>query len=529
MKARATRYAAPMILPLARSRGRAISKSGRRVFYCTLVAWLQVACADSGDPPALQAENAVPRTRTEAARPDLILMISLDTLRADHLGFSGYERPTSPVLDAFAARSVIFEDASATSPWTLPSHASMLTGLYPKRHGVVSHGTKLSVRTETLAGDLARAGFETYAVVNTPWLAGDTFGFMRGFETKLFVKGGGARVAPNTLVTDQALDWLGRKSTKRKFVFMHYIDAHSDYVALPEHEALFLKPFDGKFTGTTRELFELRVTDAFIESCRATPEADRCKDNMGTPLTNLLRKSVLDGDGLVHLVDRYDAGIHQLDAELGRVFDFLNEQGLMERAAVIITADHGEALMDHGDLFHAASQYQEVIRVPLLVRGPGLPEGKRVATPVSLVDLTPTILELAGVRPIIGIDGRSLVPLWRKDEKHQFDERDLFAEAPGEYNEMVGLERYHVLRRGQYKLHHELFKNRFELYDLNADPNELENIASQEPELLAAMRERLLARHPPDGEGAVDRTSDADTVDLSEEAREALRALGYLE
>ena len=121
------------------------------------------------------------------------------------------------------------------------------------------------------------------------------------------------------------------------------------------------------------------------------------------------------------------------------------------------------------------------------------------------------------------------MPLWRKDEKHQFDERDLFAEAPGEYNEMVGLERYHVLRRGQYKLHHELFKNRFELYDLDADPNELENIASQEPELLAAMRERLLARHLPDGEGAVDRTSTADTVDLSEEAREALRALGYLE
>lgn len=496
-----------------------------------LVALLLIGCTEDAatSKQSREVSNAKSLAGEVTARPDLILMISLDTLRADHLGFLGYDRPTSPVLDAFAARSVIFEDASAPSPWTLPSHASMLTGLYPKRHGVVSSGTKLPARTATLASDLLLAGYATHAVVNTPWLTVDTFGFMRGFEQTLFVKGGGARVAPNTLVTDQAIDWLKRKGSKPKFVFVHYIDAHSDYVALPQHEALFLRPYDGEITGTTRQLFDLRVTDSFLESCRDANDSNRCQDGEGKSLSNLIRKSALDGDGLRHLIDRYDAGIHQLDAELARLFSVLDEQGLMERAVVIVTADHGEELMDHGSLFHASSQYQEVIRVPLLVYGSTLPAGKRVSEPVSLVDLAPTVLELAGARPMPAIDGQSLAPLWREDASVAFAERDLFAEAPGEYNEMVGLERFHALRQGRYKLHHELSADRFELYDLAQDPNEQDDVSEKFPEVLTAMKRRLLARHAK-ATAHLEAGADVDgPVELSDEARQELRALGYLE
>ena len=115
-------------------------------------------------------------------RPRLIVLISLDTLRSDHLGVYGYDRDTSPNLDRFGREGVVFEDASATSPWTLPSHATMMTGLFPARHGVVASDTRLPPRTQTLAEALGDAGYETFAVVNTPWLQRDVFGFMKGFR-----------------------------------------------------------------------------------------------------------------------------------------------------------------------------------------------------------------------------------------------------------------------------------------------------------------------------------------------------------
>ena len=150
-----------------------------------------------------------------------VILLVVDTLRADHLGFYGYEKFTSPVLDMIAAEGVVFEDASATSPWTLPSHASMLTGLYPKQHGVQTMATALPEDVPTLAGLLAESGFQTAAVVNSTWLQKDSFRITRHFANYLFVPDVAARRSPSTWVTDQAIEWLGEMRDARLFLFVH--------------------------------------------------------------------------------------------------------------------------------------------------------------------------------------------------------------------------------------------------------------------------------------------------------------------
>lgn len=489
---------------------------------CSSALAFALACGDGPAAPEPETSPPAPVSPPDSG-PPLILFISLDTLRADHLGFYGYERPTSPVLDALAEQSVVFEDASATSPWTLPSHASMMTGLYPLRHGVVASDTRMPGRFDTLSEQLGRSGYETFAVVNTPWLQRDLFGFMRGFEHTLFVKGGGDRVAPNNMVTDQVLHWVEQGGEKPKFIFVHYIDIHSDYVSLPEHEAQFVRPYTGAIKGTTNQLYQLRVSDEFLAACRASFDPVRCVDHAGEPLGDTIRKSALDPAGLRHLVDRYDAGIHQLDAELGRLFSALEQGGWMDRILLVVTADHGEELMDHGSVFHAGTMYQEVLRVPLIIHGPDLPRGVRIKAPVSLTDLAPTLLAMARAKPLLEVDGRDLSALLRGEDEQAFVERDLFGEAPGEVNEMVGETNYRSLRRGRYKLHYEVSRGSYELYDLDSDPREANDIAALEPELFAAMRLRLDRRH------GITSTEAADSVELKDEDREALRALGYLE
>ncbi|MFT5442444.1 MAG: arylsulfatase A-like enzyme [Myxococcota bacterium] len=480
----------------------------------------------------------------EANHPQLVLVISLDTLRADHLGVYGYGRPTSPALDAFAEHAVIFEDASTTSPWTLPSHASIMTGMYPLEHGVVDQGTKMPQQVRTLAQRLGAVGYQRYAVVNSPWLKQGIFGFMRGFNIFQFVQGGGSRVAPNTLVTDQVLHWLRQESPQPKFIFAHYIDIHSDYVSLPEHERLFSGPYEGDIDGTTEQLLQLRISDELVEGCKRDFVPERCLDASGNSLANAIRTSQLDAAAVQHLKDRYDGGIHQTDAELGRIFSYLEESGRLEDAVIVVTADHGEEFMEHGSVFHMGTQYQEVIRVPLLIRGPGIPKGLRIHTPVSLVDIAPTLLHLAGARPMLGINGLDLAPLWQQvanrgsnadahrgsdsppsalDAANDFTDRPIFAEAPGAQGEWRDEEQFNAVRRGRFKLHQSIGGGRVELYDLSKDPDETENIATHQPAELEALRVLLDHRHGndvhPKGESA----------ELGEEDREALRALGYLE
>jgi len=432
----------------------------------------------------------------------LVLLVSLDTLRADHLGSYGYERPTSPRLDALARAGVRFLDASSTSTWTLPAHASLLTGRYVDAHGVRDEGRRLPRSVPTLTDVFARAGWETACVVNSFYLS-RRFGLQRGCRQELYVQESVDRVAPSTWVTDQALAWIDElagsdapssSGRERLFLFVHYYDVHSDYAALPPHRRAFERPYDGTLEGTTAELRAVQEGEARL----APRDAER-------------------------LADLYDAGVRQTDAELGRLFDGMRERGLWDRSLIVVTSDHGEELLEHGGVLHGRHQYQEQLRVPLLMVGPGLPEDRVVETPVSLVDVAPTVLDVVGLLPPGPLDGLSLRPLWSPDgDAAPFRDRVLFSES------RHGLERpvqTWAARLGSLK---RIVgpDGRGRLYDLAEDPGETG--APPPPDGPAARQlarelERFRARVG-DGPQPTARPPDP----LSEEERAHLRALGYL-
>jgi arylsulfatase A-like enzyme len=420
-------------------------------------------------------------------RPRLVVLVSIDTLRADHLGFYGYDRPTSPALDALALEATVFEDVTSTSPWTLPAHGTLLTGLYPRRHGLTSHERYLAPAQKTLAQFFSEASYRTAAVVNSHNLS-PLFGLDRGFQQYRYVEEVADRRDPSKEITDQAMEWLEGAGQGRFFLFLHYYDVHSDYASLPDFEALFLAPYDGIADGSTAQL------TAYREG-----------------------KVSLGASDAPHLVDRYDAGIRQMDAEIGRLLRFLEDKAWLEETLLVVTSDHGEEFFEHGGVLHGQTQYQEVLRVPLLLRGPGIPRGRRVHAPVSLVDVVPTLLARAGIVLHGDLDGEDLAPLWSESGDRAPD-RYLFSEA--DHNNVE----HDITRSVRYrnlKLHFNRLSGEFRLYDLARDPDELEDVAASEERAVGALStelERFLAGG----------TAEAPVRALSEEEIRKLRSLGYL-
>jgi len=415
------------------------------------------------------------------------VLISIDTLRADHLGAYGYPRPTSPVIDGLAREGVLFEDVSAPSPWTLPSHASLLTGLYPSRHGLKAHDRYLPATVPTLAAGLGRAGFVTAAVVNS-YNLGPRFGLDRGFQDFLYVEEVADQEEPSTRITDRAAAWLRQHRDRRLFLFVHYYDVHSDYRSRPRYERQFATPYDGPADGTTAQLM------AFREG-----------------------RVRLGAKDAAHLVDLYDAGIRQMDDELQRLLGFLRDEKLAEGTLLVLTSDHGEEFLERGGVLHGRTQFQEVMRVPLVMRGPGLPAGRRVAAPVSLVDVVPTLLRSAEVDVPEGLDGEDLAPSWRGGDGRR-GERYLFGEADHN-NAEPDVTR--AVRHGAYKLHFNRLSGRRELFDLARDPGERTDLAAAQPAITAELAARLERFMQIRGEAAP-------PARLTPEEIEKLRSLGYL-
>jgi arylsulfatase A-like enzyme len=418
-----------------------------------------------------------------AARPPLVVLVSIDTLRADHLGLYGYARPTSPVLDSLAKEAVVFEDAMSSSPWTLPAHASLLTGLYPSRHGLESHERYLASSLTTLPQLLSAAGYRTAAVVNSHNLS-PVFGLDRGFQQYRYLEEVASRREPSSEITDQGMAWVREARGSPLFLFLHYYDVHSDYASRPEHEAEFLRPYEGIADGTTAQL------SAYREGQIALSVADA-----------------------PNLIDRYDAGIRQMDAELGRFFDFLKAEGLWQKTLLVVTSDHGEEFFEHGGVLHGQTQYQEVLRIPLLIKDAGIAEGKRVASPVSLVDIAPTLLARVGKTPPEGLDGVNL-----GEEGGDLAERYLFSEA--DHNN-VEHDITRSVRHRNFKLHFNRLSREYRLFDLDRDPAEERDLSASQANAVAALSQRLDAFMAMKGVEAPVRA-------LSEEEIEKLRSLGYL-
>jgi arylsulfatase A-like enzyme len=426
--------------------------------------------------------------RGASPRVERVILISIDTLRAGHLGAYGYARPTSPAIDALAARGVLFQNASTPSPWTYPAHASLFTGLYPGRHGLKNLDRFLPASLPTLASVLGRAGWTTAAVVNSEIL-GPRFGLDRGFREFLYVEQVAAQRAPTTRVVDQALEWAKRYRDRKLFLFVHTEDVSSDYASQPKWERQFVRPYSGPADGTTEQLVSVRQGKATLTAADAR-----------------------------HLVDLYDAGIRQTDAEIGRLLDGLRASGVLEGSLILLTSDHGEEFLEHGGVLHGRTQFEEVVRVPLIVAGPGVAKGSRVPVPVSLIDVMPTLLATLGVTAPEALDGEDLTPLFSGRAAPRAEGRFLFGEAD-QNNPQLDITR--AVRHGADKLHFDRMTHRASLYDLKADPAELRDLAADRPEVVRELRQhidRFMRIQPLVGE----------SIALTPAEIEKLRSLGYI-
>jgi arylsulfatase A-like enzyme len=416
------------------------------------------------------------------AAPRNLILISVDTLRPDMLGCYGHPRDSSPALDRIASEGALFENAFTTAPWTLPAHASLLTGLYPRRHGAVRERSAIGEGVETLASRLVAGGFRTAAIVNSYYVSA-RYGFARGFEAFRYVPATNAPAGDG--IVEHALDWLAAEPRDRFFLFLHDYQVHSDYRSLPVFEQEFTRSYSGPFTGTTAELLAVRKGQLV-----PTPR---------------------DAE---HLRDLYVAGIRQLDQEIARLRDSLERSGLWERTLLVVTSDHGEEFLEHGGVLHGRTQYDEVLRIPLILRGPGVPAGARIARPVSILDVLPTVLALLGEPRPEGIDGVDVFA-----EPGAGEERILFGEADHN-NREPDITR--SARAGRFKLVLDRLSGDHALYDLRVDPGEREDVAALNRQQARRLLGELTRFESTRREGTA-------LAPVDREARQQLEALGYVE
>ena len=329
----------------------------------------------------LLAPLAVAACDRSAEPPTGVLLVSIDTLRGDHLGFQGYARDTSPHLDSLAQDGVVFDGMTSVCSWTLPSHATMLTGLYPAEHGLQDDGVELGPGVRTLAGVFGEQGWHTFAVVAQIYVSRE-YGLDRDFADfdDSLIEGGRTNPVAEQVV-DRFLERLDAAPSGRPwFAFLHLFDPHWDYTAPEPWGTRWVDPgYRGPVDGT---LASLRPW--------FTP---------GAPM------GPADGEAMVA---RYDGEIAYVDDQLARLWRELERRGLADRIAVAIASDHGEEFKEHGQLGHGRTLFGEQLNVPLLLWGHGVARGERRAEPVSTVDLAPTLLGLAGLPAPAEWTGRDL-------------------------------------------------------------------------------------------------------------------------
>ena len=332
-------------------------------------------------------------------RPNVIL-ISIDSLRPDHLGCYGYARNTSPALDRLAAEGTRFRTAVSSTSWTLPAHAALLTGLPDRVHGCFDYAFWLDGSRETLAEAFQEAGYRTAGFYSGPNLH-PVFGFSQGFDAyrdctsyadqMIAVLNGKEELQvvldrsdediTNPIVLKNVVQWLDARSGDPFFMFIHMWDVHLDYRPPPPYDTQFDPYYEGTVNGRA----------VGRDQARAWSRRD-----------------------LQHFEALYDGEIRWTDETLRQLFDALRARGIQDNTVVVVTSDHGDAFLEHGRIAHMTSLYEEEIRIPLLIRHPvSVPAGGVVDRPVHIIDVAPTVLGLAGLPPLPHALGRDLSPLIR--------------------------------------------------------------------------------------------------------------------
>lgn len=501
---------------------------------------LAVMAAISFIPPHLwvsQGRLARSKAQEGANRPNVLLIV-MDTTRADHVSSYGYHRRTTPNVDRLAQEGVLFEQAYAPSPWTLPSHASLFTGLYPSQHGTDWPHQRLDGRLLTLAERLHDHGYQTAGFSNNAWI-GLAANFHQGFDffAETWETGGRLidrlallgvmrklanvaiqRAVPDAGFTNQHVRWWVNRVLDPErpfFVFINYIDPHFPYKAPESYRRRFLR----------------RVNHPAEQASSAVAVRRLAPVVAPAPLTHL------DPETQEVLSDLYDGEIAYVDAAIGELVDELQARKLLDNTVVIVTADHGENIGDHALFGHQHCVYETLLHVPLILRYPPVfPAGIRIKEAVSLVDVVPTLVRLLDLKAepaSAALPGHS----WVGSDLAVAPDRAILAEYTGRADLLAKYkkreqpieERYFTrdlksLRDGAFKLiwasdgHHEL-------YDLSVDPEESQNLIGQFPEranaLAAKLHEQLAAMKSVGSPEAV--------RPLDERTHRQLRALGYFQ
>jgi len=402
---------------------------------------------------------------TDVILPNIILIV-LDATRPDHLSAYGYQRPTSPVLAQVAANGVRFDQAIATSSWTLAAQASLLSGLYPVRHGASYRRPRLNDTVPTLPQWLKARGYATAAVVSAPYLV-SKFSLNRGFDhyDDQMPRREKRRAAD---VTDAVLRWLDRARGRPFFLFAHYFDAHTPLNPPSPFDQRFDPAYTGHWNGA----------------------------RFGHAETVMRGEETLSPADREHLIALYDGELAYQDQEIGRLLAQVTAWGLDETTLLVITADHGESLGERGVWLHATSLYEELLRVPLILRFPGhLAPGRVIPDPVSQVDLLPTLLDLLGQPVPAGLDGVSQRPLLTGGEGEHRPGFAFVDQSPflvRQFGTAYDRELWAVRSDG-WKLIQDS-RGPECLFNLNADPGETDNCLDREPAQAARLR-ALLDRH----------------------------------
>lgn len=456
--------------------------------------------------PTVVSSDPTPLPTPDTTRPQRnIILISLDSLRADHVGAYGYKRPTSPNFDGFAKQGVLFRNAISTSSWTLPTHLTMFTGRSQVSHGVTVDTKVLSTSIPTLGEIFHEAGYATAGFVSGPYVGGH-YGYARGMDTyedlsEKWGKSAEARAAIlSPAINEKALAWLDQDHKQPFFLFLHYFDIHYDFVPPAPYDTMF----DPDYTGTMDGHF-------FIER-------DDVHKNM-------------PARDLDHIRALYDGEIRFTDEHVGRVLDRLRDKGLLDSTVVMITADHGDEFFEHGNKGHHRTVYDEVTRIPMAIRLPGEQyAGQSVEEQASLIDVFPTLLDAAGLTPPKQAEGLSLLDGLRGETSNReeiysdfYDKRGFNLQVARRTASGKTIEHFNRITHPK--------RGPLEYYDLSTDPGERTNLSPGRPQAmtdsLPPMTAWLQSQWTAQQSAAADGHSSV-SLELDEETKQRLESLGYV-
>ena len=435
-------------------------------------------------------------------RPLSVVLISIDTLRANHMGCYGYERDTSPEMDRLAESGILFRNVVAQSTWTLPSHVSLFSSLYPTTHGVTTEKVGLRKDIEMLPQLFQKANYRTEGVVSSPYV-GARYGFDRGFDDFGMLP---KPIPENSKrITAEAVKRLQSLSSAGKpfFLFLHYLGPHTPYDPPAPFDSMYDPGYQGKIDGTGPTIYR-----------------------------HMSAESKLSEEDLRHIIALYDGEIAHIDGFIRKLYDEILRLKLERKVLFIVLSDHGEEFKDHGSMDHGRSLYEEVLQVPLFMVCPGLlPAGKTVETQVQLLDLFPTLCDLLGFPKPRALQGRSFQPLLNGGviSRSRFrPERYAFGEITRQGARPYTMRCVRESAGKKLILTSEPSSSQ-QLYDLKLDPTERSDLSQNNPVLLKELQDVLADWQMKAVQTAeTGRGSAGEAVELSQEHLSILKDLGYM-